>query len=323
MKTAIGVDIGGTKISMVVGTEKGRVLAHRVIPTLTGSRTREGIRELFENLEVLIRDSGVKKSRILGLGIGVPGPVNSEKGIVPKSPYMTGWTGIPLRKMLEARLKIPVTLTNDANAAALGEKRFGGGKSELHFCYLTISTGIGAGIISNGELVEGASFMGGEVGHMKIVAGGRKCKCGKLGCLEPYASGTAIGRVAEEAMRKGTETKISEFLEPGGHVSAREVGLAAQKGDPLALHIFKEAGFYLGIGISNLLHLVNPGMVVLGGGVLRSSPKIFWSSMLRSCKQASWPPAFNAVRICRSRLKDRVGDLGALALVFERLSTRR
>ena len=159
--------------------------------------------------------------------------------------------------------------------------------------------------------------MGGEVGHMKIVAGGRKCKCGKLGCLEAYASGTAIANSAQEAMRKGTKTKISEFLEPGGRISAREIGLAARTGDSLALQIFKEAGFYLGVGISNLLHLVNPERVVLGGGVLKSAPRVFWSSMLRSCKQASWPPAFDAVKICRSRLKDRVGDLGALALVFE------
>lgn len=315
---AVGIDIGGTKISMVIGTEAGRILAYRIMPTPTGSETRRGLRELAENVEALIRAAGVRKKQILGVGIGIPGPVDSEKGIVPNSPHMKGWEGVPLKKMLESRLGIPVTMTNDANAAALGEKRFGGGKRTKHFVYLTISTGIGGGLIANGELVQGASFMGGEVGHMKIVAGGRKCKCGKLGCLEAYASGTAIATAAQAAMRKGMKTKIYEFCEAGGRVNAKAVGLAAGKGDALALQIFKEAGFYLGVGISNLLHLVNPQRVVLGGGVLKSAPPIFWSSMLKSCKQASWPPAFNAVQICRSRLKDRVGDLGALALVFER-----
>ncbi|MCM8774802.1 MAG: ROK family protein [Candidatus Omnitrophica bacterium] len=319
MQYAIGIDIGGTKISLVIGNSQGKIMTRHVLETQKGARAEQSVRNIIDHVEALIRESKAPRKKILGIGIGIPGPVDSEKGIVPRSPHMTGWTGISLGPILSRKLKLPVFMTNDANAAALGEKMFGEGRREKHFVYLTISTGIGGGLVSNGQLIEGASFMGGEVGHMKIVAGGRKCKCGKLGCLEAYASGTAIASFAAEAMGKGKRSTLRGFMAKNRKLSAKEVGLAAQNGDRLALEVFKIAGFYLGVGISNLLHLVNPGMVVLGGGVLKSSPPIFWKSMIESCKRASWSPAFQAVRIQRSRLKDKVGDLGALALVFEKL----
>lgn len=321
-KHAIGIDIGGTKISMVLGNSHGKILASHTLPTQKGKLAKASVSDMIRHLDYLLREeSTLKWSQIAGIGIGIPGPVDSKKGIVPKSPHMTGWTGIPLKRILEQHCKRPVFMTNDANAAALGEKVFGKGRQEKHFAYLTISTGIGGGLVANGELIEGQSFMGGEVGHMKIMANGRQCPCGKLGCLEAYASGTAIAKVAREAIQSGRKSKIPSFVPNGKGISAKEVGLAAKKGDALALEIFREAGFYLGIGISNLLHLINPGMIVLGGGVWKSSPPIFWRSMIQSTKKASWPPAYQAVKILPSILKERIGDFGTLAVVFSTKNT--
>ncbi|MBI3317364.1 MAG: ROK family protein [Candidatus Omnitrophica bacterium] len=318
MKYAIGIDIGGTKISIVLGNRRGKILACQTLPTQKGVLAEQSVRDILQHLDYLVREeSTLKWSQITGIGIGIPGPVNSKRGIVPKSPHMTGWTGIPLRRIVKQHCHIPVFMMNDANAAALGEQMFGDGKRERHFVYLTISTGIGGGLIANGKLIEGESYTAGEVGHMKIVAQGRRCKCGKYGCLEAYASGTAIAEAAREAIRKGKKSKIPSFVPNGKPFSAKEVGLAAKKGDGLALEIFREAGFHLGIGISNLLHLINPGMIVLGGGVWKSSPPIFWKAMMQSVKKASWPTAFKVVKIQHSVLKDRIGDLGALAVVFE------
>ena len=313
MKKAIGIDIGGTKISVVLGDEKGRLETQKILPTLTGAKTREGVRALVKTLLELKKQAG---GRVEGIGIGIPGPVDSDKGIVPKSPNLPGWENLPLARILRNELKLPVLMGNDANAAALGEKIFGQGKGKKDFIYVTVSTGIGSGIIVDGKLLEGVSFVAGEVGHMTIVPSGQICKCGKKGCLESYASGTAIARMAGKIFNlpgKSAEKKKIFGKEP---VSARLLGLAGRKGNKTSLEIYSTAGFYLGIGLSNLLNTLNPEMIILGGGVWNSAPKTFWSSMMKSCRENAWPQAFKAVKIVRSNLKGHSGDLGALALGF-------
>ncbi len=302
---------------MVLGTPSGKILARRVISTRTGSQTRACLEEMAENLQGLIKDSGIKKKQILGVGVGLPGPVDTQKGIVPRSPHLGGWKGFPLRKWLSKKIGLPVFMANDANAAAVGERIFGVGRKFQDFIYMTISTGIGGGVIVGGRLVEGASFVAGEVGHMTIVPEGNICKCGKLGCLEAYASGTAIASFVEKEIKKGRATSIPDFVPKGHRVTAQYVGVAAKKGDPLALKAYQRAGFYLGIGISNLLNIFNPQLIILGGGVLKSAPRNFWQSMRQNTKCEAWPQAFRAVKIVRTQLGDLVGDLGTLALVFE------
>ncbi len=308
---AIGIDIGGTKISLVLGNSKGKILAKLVISTQTRAKTQACIYELTATLRKLIREAGIPKKKILGIGVACPGAVNAEKGILPRSPNLPRWAGIPLKKILQKATGLPVYLANDANAAALGENIFGAGKHAKDFIYITVSTGVGGGLVLNEELYEGASFSAGEIGHMSIVPDGVRCKCGKRGCLEAYASGTAIAGF----FRKGTDR-------PGKNISAREVGMAARKGNKLAIESYKQAGYYLGIGIANLLNILNPEKVVIGGGVLKSAHKTFWSTMMKSAKQHAWPEAFRVVEIVRSQLRDSVGDLGAIALVFKNLELR-
>lgn len=313
---ALGIDVGGTKISITVGDRHGRILAHRLIPTRTGSQTQKGIEEILRNLKELANHPDFK-NKILGIGIGIPGPVNTQKGIVPFSPHLPGWKGLPLKKVIQKSLRLPVRMANDANAASLGEKNFGQGRHLSHFVYITVSTGIGSGIVLDGKLLEGASFVAGEMGHMTLVPGGALCKCGKHGCLEAYASGTALTRMARESLARAQILEIIEASEISERLSAKVLGLAARKGNKAAIHLYETAGAYLGIGIANLLNVLNPEKVILGGGVFKSAPRHFWRSMMASCKINAWPEALKAVKIVPSKLRGQVGDLGALALVFD------
>ncbi len=316
MQYAIGVDIGGTKISVSLGNSAGKILAQQEIPSRTGAQAKKSISAIIETVREMIRESGIPRGNFLGIGAGIPGAVNTQKGVVPRSPNLPGWANIPIRQILTKAVGLPVFVANDANAAALGESFFGAGKNVKDLIYITVSTGVGGGIIVNGQLYEGAGFVAGEVGHISIVPEGRKCACGQRGCLEAYASGTAIGNYVRERMTK-KNTMIWEFLPRNKKFNARQVGLAAREGDKLCIESYRVAGYYLGIGISVLLNVLNPGKIVIGGGVLKSAHEIFWRSMLRSAKQHAWPEAFRTTKIVRTQLKGKVGDLGALALVFK------
>jgi glucokinase len=316
MKYAIGIDIGGTKISLVLGTEKGKILTRREIKTGTRAKTKACIQELVSNLRALILHSCLPPKKILGIGVGCPGAVDSSKGMLPRSPNLPGWKGIPLRNILHKATGLPVFLANDANAAALAELLFGVGKRTKNFIYMTVSTGIGGGIVIHGRLYEGSGFVAGEVGHLCIVPGGKRCRCGKQGCLEAYASGTAIAQDVRERMTS-KDTILGKWLKGHKKISAKLVGMAAREGDTLAIDSYRKAGHYLGIGIANILNVLNPEKIVIGGGVLRSAHPIFWKNMMKHVKLHAWPEAYATVQILPSGLRGSVGDLGALALVFQ------
>ena len=302
MNYALGVDIGGTKISLTLGDARGKILAKQTLPTLTGKKAKQALRGTAEGLARLKKE-GTKRGKVIGVGVGAPGPMDPVKGIIQRSPHLGGWQGFRLKSFLEKKLRLPVCITNDANAAALGEKVFGAGRQAENLVYLTISTGVGSGIILDGKVLIGASFGAGEFGHTIIVPGGERCGCGQRGCVEAYASGTAIAKFvqARTKKRKG--------------ITAETTALAAGRGNRLALEAFERAGYYLGIGLANLINLLNPELLILGGSVVKSS-RLFWPSMMRSARRHAWPSLYRACRIVRTRLGDRVGDLGALALVF-------
>lgn len=322
MKTAIGIDIGGTKISLVLGTPEGKILARRKIATRTGEETRACIRELTAVIRDLFKYGAARGHKVSGIGVGIPGAVDSIKGVVPRSPHLKGWKGLKLGAFLRDEFRVPVFLANDANAAAVAEKVFGQARKCRDFVYMTVSTGIGGGLVVHGQLLEGASFVAGEIGHMTVVPEGNACKCGNSGCLEAYASGTAIGRAAQELILKGKRSSLSKLLDLEGRLTAKDVGLAAREGDALSIKVYEDAGYYLGIGLANLLNILNPEMILLGGGVWKSAPAQFQKAMMKSCRRYAWPEAVKKVRIKKSKLKGSIGDLGALALAFEKLSRK-
>lgn len=324
MNAAIGIDVGGTKVSVALGTEKGKILVHKRFKTQKSTKTKECIRQLTETIDLLIQDAKTQKIKLVGIGVVIPGAVDPQKGVVPRSPHLVGWQGIPLKSILEKQYRLPVMMVNDAKGAAVAEKIFGAAKKCQNFIYMTVSTGVGSGIYVNGHLLQGASFVGGEVGHMTIQTdGGEKWKMNEEGVLEAYASGTAIYQYVVSQIKKGKGSKKLKKMHRDKKLDTREISLLADKGDALAIRAFKRAGEYLGVGVGNLLNILNPEMIIFGGGVWKSAPSVFMKSFKLSCQKKSWPEAYRAVKIVKTKLGDYVGNLGALAIVFETLKKRK
>ena len=310
----VGIDVGGTKIAASLGTIRGLLVAKRVLSSRGGAQSTEVIGELCEMVRRLLNERKLKPQHILGVGLAVAGAIDTEKGVILKSPNLKRWERIPLKKILSRSLHMPVFIENDANAAAVGEHYFGSGRGVDHFLYVTVSTGIGSGIIANGVLVRGTSGTAGELGHITVVPGGNKCQCGKQGCLEAYASGTAIADAVKRALRKGAKSRYFNKIRLN-RITGKDVTLGALHGDRLAVRVRETAADYLGIGLANVVNLLNPRCIILGGGVVEKVDH-FWHPMLKALKREAWPMALARCRITRSKLGSRVGDLGALAVVL-------
>ena len=311
----VGIDIGGTKIRVSLGTRKGKILAKRVFSSGNGKRVNESIRQIHSTVFELVSERGLTTRQLLGIGVAVPGAIDSRREKIEKSPNLPSWQGFPLKKVLTRKFRVPVVIENDANASALGERHFGSGRGIDDFLYLTISTGIGSGIVANGSLVRGARGTAGEIGHMTLVKGGLPCNCGKQGCLEAYASGTAIAQHVRRAIRRGTRSSFFKKVKIS-EVTGQLVSQAADQGDRIAIQARELAADYLGIGLANVINLLNPMRIILGGGVMEDV-RYLWVPMMKAVRREAWPTALRACKIVRSRLGKNVGDLGAMALVLE------
>ncbi len=311
MQHALTVDLGGTKTSLAVGTLSGRLAAKEVLAT-----PRRGIarflKALPKRLEALARRAGAWRT-VRGVGVAVAGLLAPGGVRLLKCPNVPELEGLRLDSLLRFRRRLPLYVENDANAAAWGEKMFGAARRVSHFIYITVSTGIGGGLVLDGKLYRGV-YGAGEVGHTLMAPGGPRCACGLTGCLEAVASGTAIARRAREAMRHDRRTLLHRVVAHKNAPTAQEVELAARRGDRIARSILAGAGQFLGLAIGSLLNLLHLELVVLGGGVSRS-PALYWDAVRGAAKQASWRETFSSARIVPSKLGDAVGDLGAVALV--------
>ncbi len=313
MKLFLGIDIGGTKIACLAADEKGRVVKSDHFIIRHNQSPERNIQELIRRIRRLI-----SKKKIEGIGIGTPGPVNPASGKIPWSPNLAGWEGIPISKIFKKAFHIPVFIENDANVAALCEMKFGSGRGKKDLIYITVSTGIGGGLILSGKLYSGHNFSGGELGHMTIIPDGNLCHCGKHGCIEAHASGTAIGDEAERVAGLYPGSLLGKIYEERGKLTSREVKEAAVKKDERAMAILKKAGRLLGAVVGNLINLLNPQMIVLGGGVMKGKGMEFlWNAMIESAKKESWPKPFRGCRIVRTKFRDDVGALGAVALAIQ------
>lgn len=254
----LGVDLGGTKLAVGVGDGAGGLRARRTLPT----RPERGPEAIVADVVRLARS--LARGRLLAAGVGCPGPLDLEAGRVLALPNLPGWEGFPLRDRLTEALGVPVVLANDATAGALGEYRFGAGRGCTDLIYLAVGTGIGGGIVAGGRLVSGGRGNAGEFGHLTLVPDGRPCACGRAGCLEAYASGPAIARLARERLGRRARG-----------VTAAWVARRAAGGDPDALAVWGEAMDALARGIASLIHCLDPQLVVVGGGVAAAGPLMF------------------------------------------------
>lgn len=252
---------------------------------------------------------------IAGLGLGIAAVVSSDGRVVRQAPNL-GWKEVPLVDWLEAALGMKVYMDNDTNVAALGEYCFGGAAGTDFLVYIGVGTGVGGGIIAEGRLFRGSSGGAAEIGHIVVEPQGPCCSLGHPGCLEAMASGTAIGRMAQEEVQKGRGARLLELA--GGDISrvtAQVVGEALQEGDATALELVRRAGSYLGMGVATVINVLNPAVVVIGGGVANLGEPLF-AAVEEEVKLRAFPALREAVRIMPSRLRERVGGLGAAALVF-------
>jgi glucokinase len=272
----IGIDLGGTKIAAALVDGAGEIVAQDYRDT----RAREGrdkvVARVLHSARAVIEESGVQASQIAGIGIGAPGPIDVASGAVVAPPNLPGWERVPLKQLIEDNLAITTYLENDANAAALGEHRFGSGRGVDHLIYVVVGTGVGGGLILDGRLYHGASGMAGEIGHIVVKPDGPICSCGRRGCLEALTSGPSIAREARQRMREGTPTLIAELAEGDeSRVTAKLVAQAAERGDKVAKRVLAEAMHYLGLGMASLVHTLNPELIVFGGGVANLGERIF------------------------------------------------
>lgn len=313
MRWVIGVDIGGTNLVVGAVTESG-TRVHGLVTEATGAP--EGPDAVIDRIVVMARRVMAEtrrddpKAEIRGVGIGSPGPLNREKGVVIFTPNLR-WKDMPVRDRIGTALGLPASLDNDANCAMLGEHWVGAAQGARHAVCFTIGTGIGGGIVINGELVHGASDAAAEVGHITIDVNGRRCGCGNDGCLEAYASGPAIARRAAEAIDAGAASDI--LARAGGEstrITAQTVFEAAAAGDPLADELVRDTARYLGVGIANLLNILNPEVVVVCGGVTGAGDHLF-VPLRREVARRAFKPAVEACRIVPGLLPGTAGVIGA------------
>ncbi len=307
----LGIDIGGTKCAAVLGTSEGEVLERRAMPTEADA----GWRDIVDRLLQMARDVGGGRE-LTGVGISCGGPLDTTRGVVMSPPNLPGWDAVPIRSEFERAFPgVRVELENDANATALAEWRWGAGRGTRHMAFLTMGTGIGGGLILDGRLYRGANDLAGEVGHQTILPEGPLCGCGKRGCLEALASGPSIGRLARDSVMYGRGRRVLELA--GGKVAditARQVIEAAREGDAFGLGILEEAGTYMGIGLANLIQIINPERIVLGTIAVHAGDLIL-EPIRRTVAERAWARAVERCTIVPAELGDRAQDLAALALM--------
>ena len=314
----IGVDLGGTNIVVGAMSADGKHhYAMRSIPT-SAELGAEGVADRIVGLiEGVILDTvqqtKAQRRDFLGVGIGAPGPLDRDKGIVIVAPNL-GWRNFPLRDRIGERLNLPATLDNDANCATVGEWWQGAAKGATNVIGMTIGTGIGGGLILDGTLFHGSSDVAGEIGHTTIDLNGRHCKCGNYGCLEAYASGPAIATRAREVLVREETASLLPSLVDGRleAITAETVYRAAQKGDAVASEIVRDTARYLGAGIANLLNILNADVVVVAGGVTQAGDALF-VPLRAEVRRRAFRPAVDATQIVPGTLPGTAGVVGAVA----------
>lgn len=304
------IDLGGTKIYTVLADHAGNILAHVRLDTLAQSGPDTVMGQMVQSVQDVYTKAKTSGT-IKAVGVCAAGFFDWKKRVLIQSPNIPGWVNIPLEECLSHLLAVPVMVENDANAAALGEARLGAGKGCHDVIFVTVSTGVGAGLILNNQIYRGSAGFAGEIGHMVVKPNGPLCGCGRYGCLEAMASGTAIARMVTEAVERGATTLLAQTTT----ISAEHVFEAVRQGDKVAQQVVEEAIHYLGIGLVNMINLLNPEVVVIGGGVSEAGDDLFLP-LRRIIAQHAIPAAAN-VSLKKATLGVEAGVLGMLCLLRE------
>jgi len=321
MKNYLIIDIGGTKTTAVIFNDQGEPITDFMVKK---SRTYEGEDMVFQNTIELayevLEAAGMTKKDISGIGVAAPGPLNYRTGLIIDVPMM-GWKNFPLGNYLREEFGVPVYVENDGNLGALAEANVGVAKGENVVLYQTISTGCGGGIAIDGKIYHGRNGFAGEFGHVSIDFSGPKCGCGGNGCFEIYASGSAMNSRMKRDIKSGIKSMAFESIDCNlEKINGKILGDAAEKGDSYAICLLQQEGYYIGVGLANLINLFDPDVIVLAGGIVKTA-KYFWYTMMdeirrRACFQ------FDEDRIRVSQLNDKVVAYGAYVMVKNALDER-
>ena len=308
----LGISIGATGLSVGVTDGRLAVLAARTVDCDIKQGPEAVLAAALAEARAVMAEVGVEKP--LGAGVGVPGPVDFHRGVSVSPPIMPGWDGYPVRDALARELGCPVVLDNDVNVLAVGEQHAGVARAARDFLYVKIGTGIGCGIVVDGELYRGVDGCAGDIGHLRIDDDGPLCACGNTGCLEAYAGGAALARDALAAAKSGRSPVLAEILESQGEVSAADIGVAVARGDAYALQLIRDSGHGVGQVLASLVSFFNPSLIVIGGRVAGLGHALL--AEIRSVTyRRSLPLATGNLPIVVSELGDQGGVIGAARLI--------
>ena len=312
MKEYIGCDLGGTNMrAAIVDVESGGVLHHMSVPTLAREGHDDVMKRMAELCLQVIQSAGMDKDEIGGIGIGVPGVLDLEKGETLFLPNLEGtWPHVPLQRTMAELTGLPTVLLNDVRSITNGEWRFGAGRGVDTLAVFAVGTGIGGGLVINGQLHLGIGGTAGELGHTTIDFNGPVCGCGNRGCLEAFASGPAIAAMGLKAVTQGLTTRIADLCESDlNRVTPKLIAQAAQEGDEIAKDIYERAGFYLGIAAANVCVAVGPRRIIIGGGVSRAGDLLL-EPIRRTLRERVTVMPVEQVEVVPSQLGNNAGVIG-------------
>jgi glucokinase len=301
----IGTDLGGTTFKSLAVSRDGSILGRVQAHTDVESEPETVVQHMVEAIRRLQAAVTTPTRRLAAIGFGVPGILDLPAGIVRRSPNLPRWLDFDLRTALSHHLNVPITLENDANAAVLGEAWLGAGRGIAHFVMLTLGTGVGGGVIVANKILHGSRGYAGELGHTVVDPNGPACGCGSHGCLEQFASGTAIARLAEPYYGKTTAKQVSE---------------AARQGEADALQVYRDIGRYLGIGCASIANLLNPQLLILGGAVAEAFD-LFIETMHATMRERTFAEIYDSLRIIPAECGTDAGGLGAAYQALQDVST--
>jgi glucokinase len=310
-------DLGGTKMVVALVSPEGKVIDRFRQPTLANEGPETVIERLCSGIDFLLDRNNTLPRQLEAISLGVAGIIDTRNGIVDKAPNLPGWENLQLKDKIYERYNVPVHILNEADAAALGEHRCGAGKGLRNIILITLGTGIGGGLVLDGRLFLGSSGSAFEIGHMVIKEDGPECGCGKRGCLETLASGTAIGREAKRRIIEGESSMLIDMVEGSiENITAEKVHKAAKQGDSLALKVLTGASYYLGLGMSNLVSIINPEMIIVGGSVAKMG-NLLLDPVRQMVKDKTFALMVKNLKIVPAHLGEDAGLIGAASYALD------
>lgn len=315
----VGVDLGGTNVRAATVTRDGEILGEGREPSLALDGADVTIRQIIKAIRTAVAKAGLDPAQIEGVGMGVPGWHNSREGIVLWSPNFRDWNNVSLIAPIKDELGLSVFIGNDVNIAALGEFHFGAAKDVNSLVMLTLGTGVGGGIILDGKLWLGANDGAAEIGHSTVLPGGRMCSCGRPGHLEALAGRDAIIERAAMKIQMGRPSVLIRDEDwPLWSITPADIAQAAQDGDEVAIETMEETAYYVGIGVSTAINMLNPEMVIVGGGIAQAGD-VLWKPLLRTVYALALTQSRRVCQVVPAKLGDDAGIMGGVTLVMQEL----